>query len=200
MPRFIRWIIRVTALAVPIFALWAYRASVVGSASEYQPRSVQASFLPEGTEIDVVLPTGIPRGTSPGDIISGVSSSPVRIQDHTIIPEGVVLKARVEKIVVEKKKARVRLRFHSLILMGRQFEIQTEPVETVASIQKDYLMLGQAFESAIRAVIASRVGAASQSVDVTAKTMALAASQSVPALDHTAPQIRVRLSRPLWLR
>src|SRR5262249_58074940 len=119
---------------------------------------------------------------------------------RTIIPSGAILKATVEKIALAKNKAKVRLRFNRLIVNGREFEIQTEPVETVTSIQKDLPILGQAFVSAFRAVIAGRIGAASQSVDVTAKTMALAANQSIPPMKDESRQIRVRLSRPVWLR
>jgi hypothetical protein len=145
MDRFMRRTLTILALAIPILALWAYRASVAASASEYQPTAAVVPFLPAGTEIPVVFMNGIPRGTNSGDHIYGVTSDPVKVDGHTIIPSGTLIEGVVDEITADKKEADVRLSFDSLTMNGRRFEIQTEPVEATAQIQNDLAIIGQAF-------------------------------------------------------
>ena len=98
MNRFKRHILTILVLTVPILALWAYRASVAASAAEYQPAAAVVPFLPAGTEIPVVFLNGIPRGTNSGDRVFAVTSDPVRVQGHTIIPPGTVIEGVVDEI------------------------------------------------------------------------------------------------------
>jgi hypothetical protein len=194
-----RRILTILVLTIPILALWAYRASVAAAASEYQPAAAVVPFLPEGTQIPVVFINGIPKGTNPGDRISAVTSDPVKVHGHTIIPPGIIIEGVVDEITADKKEADVRLSFDSLTMNGRQFEIQTEPVEATAGVQSDLTIIGQAFQATSRSIIAAALGASGRNGDLVRKTIAVEAQENAPRADKRSTEITARLSRPLWL-
>jgi hypothetical protein len=199
MNRFMRRMLTILVLAPPILALWAYRASVASSASEYQPAAAVVPFLPAGTEIPVIFLNGIPRGTNSGDRIFAVTSDAVRVQGHTIIPPGTIIEGVVDEITADKEEADVRLSFDSLLQNGRRFDIQTEPKEATVSIQNNLNIIGQAFRATSRSIIAAALGASGQNANLVAKAIAVEAQQNAPRADKHSTEIVVRLSRPLQL-
>jgi hypothetical protein len=166
---------------------------------EYQPRRVQTTVLPEGTQFEATLLGGIPETPVPGDEVVARTTLPVTAGGQSAIPTGTRLEGMIREVLHENSNATVLVEFVSMDLKGTEISIETEPVVATARVKHDLDVLGDAIETVTGAAVGAGIAANSRTEEGIAEGMVGGAvGGTTPPEEYDVP-LTFRLSRPLEL-
>lgn len=199
--RRIRRILAIALVILAIMAYWSYRGKMVTVlAAQYLPAVQVLPAIPAGTEIRVVLSNGITEFTKPGDTVSGFIAAPVVVGNVPVLPSGIRVNGKVEKINKTHEEAEVQLRFHELRLNGNSSSMETKPVTATTSITSDLNTLAHGFNTITGAGIGLAVGTAAQDRRTIAEGLARGTMTGTPQPTTDSTQVTVVLTEPLHVR
>jgi hypothetical protein len=197
----IRRILAIAVVILAITAYWAYRNTLATvRAAEYQPAALTLSVIPAGTEIRVVLSNGITDTTRPGDTVKGFISAPVVVGNIPLLPTGIQLNARVERIHKNDDTGRVLLQFDEAVFKGKRTRMDCAPVWSTVPLTSDLNTLAHGFNTITGAGIGLALGTAAEDTRTAAQGLAQGAFTGVPQPNIESPQVTVRLTRDLQIR
>jgi hypothetical protein len=185
MYRFTRFAVPAVLLLLALSAFWLYRVRVAAQAAQFVPTSVEPVLVPAGTAISAVMRNGIASAALAGDTVTAFVSTPVSSQGTFVIPSGAQLKGRLEKFSVSGTIGTARIRFNSLCMRQRCFDIQTRPVEVIARARSDT----EIFFTGLRCLIGAGLGAAigSASSNVRMMDLGLMTGVTSASVEHIVP-------------
>jgi hypothetical protein len=179
---------RITILAVVLglilcclSAILGYRVRAADEALEYEPRRATPVVLLPGTSIDVVMINAIGDSAAVGDSVVVLVSKPVVVNDRVVIPAGARLLGTLQAVSILGHKANSTIRFSTLAISGRNFDIQTEAVSVTTPARSELQTLRTALEALMGATLGGTFGAESNDPLMIRRGMVEGMSSSISA-------------------
>lgn len=141
--------------------------SNAAQASEYAPAAAEPILLPSGTVIQAVVGgAGIPETAAAGDEVTAFVIPPIVVDGKSLISSRGRLGGTLESVAISGSEARIRINFTTLLIRGKVFRIEAQPVVTTAPVESDIAMIGEALSTLFGASLGASLGAASRDKDL----------------------------------
>jgi len=159
--------IRITIAAALIFlatsTFWSYRVRAAGEeAAQFEPADTSSILLPAGTVVPGAIRSGVVSSAQAGDTVRAFVSTRVSAGEKVAFATETQLKGEIEDLTILGNSAKVSMEFTNLLLPGRTFTVQTQPVVAVIPIRSDAEIVSNTFRMLIGASIGAAIGAASE--------------------------------------